>query len=111
MRMKALLTAMLCLALAACVAPTTRKLNSVSVGMTKPEVISVMGDPDSVAAQGGVEYLTYRMATSALDFDGSDTSDYFVKLVNGRVESYGHKGDFDTTVTPKQRIEVDVKQH
>jgi hypothetical protein len=83
-------------------------MNRVSVGMTKAEVIAVMGSPTSVSAKDGVEYLNYRLATSFMDMDRSDTSDYFVRLVKGQVEAYGKKGDFDSTQTPKERIQIEV---
>lgn len=101
----------LALFLSACgTAPSARKINSVSIGMTKAQVISVMGRPDSTAGKDGVEYMNYRLATSALDFDESDTSEYFVRLVGGKVDAYGHRGDFDSTVDPVKRIEVEVKK-
>lgn len=91
-------------------APSTRKINYISIGMTKAQVIAIMGVPDSSAGREGVEYMNYRLATSALDFDGSDTSDYFVRLVDGRVNAFGHRGDFDTTADPIKRVEVKVSQ-
>jgi len=91
-------------------APSTRKINLVSIGMSKTEVISIMGLPDSSAGKEGVEYMKYRLATSGLDFDGSDTSDYFVRIVNGKVDAFGQRGDFDTTAEPVKRIEVQIKQ-
>lgn len=84
------------------------RLNDVSVGMTKQEVIATMGKPDSVSATNGVEYLSYRLATSLLDTDGSDTADYFVRPVNGRVDAYGRKGDFDSTKDPTIHVKKDV---
>ena len=94
--------------LSACAAPSTKKMDALSLGMTKAEAIAVMGRPASVSATNGVEFLSYRLATSLLDTDGSDTSDYFVRIVNGRVDAYGKKGDFDTTSRPKERIQVEV---
>lgn len=94
--------------LSACAAPMARKMERLSVGMTKAEAIAVMGRPKSVSATDGIEYLSYRLATSFMDTDGSDTSDYFVRIVNGRVDAYGQKGDFDTTARPKERIQVEV---
>jgi hypothetical protein len=44
--------------------------------------------------------MNYKLATSFADFDRSDTSDYFVRIVDGRVHSYGEKGDFGTTKNP-----------
>jgi hypothetical protein len=91
-----------------CAAPMATKMNNVSVGMTKAEVIQVMGTPKSVSAKDGVEYLNYRFATSFMDTDGSDTSDYFVRLVSGRVDSYGQKGDFGTTQKLQDRVQIEV---
>ncbi len=93
----------------ACAAPRTSKMNNLSLGMAKAEVIRVMGQPDTVAATDGVEYLTYRLATSLLDTDGSDTSDYFVQIKNGLVSGYGKRGDFGTTAPQTQRIEVEQR--
>jgi hypothetical protein len=110
MTKKSVLFILLVLFLSACTsAPRARKMNLVSTGMTKAEVVSVMGQPDSTAATDGVEYMNYRLATSALDFDGSDTSDYFVRFVNGRVDAFGHKGDFDTAGEPIKRVEIKIK--
>lgn len=112
MTIRAILVIVLITFISACgTAPSTRKMNEISIGMTKSEVISVMGRPDSTAAKEGVEYMNYRLATSPLDFDGSDTSDYFVRFVNGKVDAFGHRGDFDTAGEPIKRIEVQVKQH
>ena len=99
--------------LAGCVAPTTYRMNNLALGMSKAEAIAVMGAPRSVAATDGVEILVYRLATTALDTDGSDTSDYFVKLVEGKVAAYGQRGDFDSTKDPTIVIkkEVTTKAH
>jgi predicted butyrate kinase (DUF1464 family) len=105
----ALALALVMLLSACTTAPSARKINSISIGMTEAEVISVMGRPDSKAAKEGVEYMNYRLATSALDFDGSDTADYFVRFVNGRVDAFGHKGDFDTAAEPTKRVEIKIK--
>src|SRR5688572_30493894 len=109
MTMNKYLTLLAILLFAGCAAPRTTKMNSLSIGMTKAEALKVMGQPDSVAATDGVEYLNYRLATSMLDTDGSDTSDYFVQIKNGVVAGYGKRGDFGTTAPPTQRIEVDQR--
>jgi len=110
MAIKTFIVILFMILLSACTsAPPARKINLISTGMTKAEVVSVMGQPDSTAAKDGVEYMNYRLATSALDFDGSDTSDYFVRFVNGRVDAFGHKGDFDTAGEPIKRVEIKIK--
>jgi len=77
---------------------TAHKMNNLSVGMTKQEVISTMGRPSSTASPGGgQEVLRYHL--SATDDDAYDgrTNEYYIRLINGRVESYGRMGDFDST--------------
>lgn len=106
MRTKALLTVVL---LVAGCRSTGAKLNELSVGMTKAEVLGVMGTPDSTAANGGAEFLRFRLAQRS--FGATYYDDYFVKLVNGRVESYGRVGDFDSTKQPEQTINVNVNDN
>ena len=65
---------------------TADKLNNIKIGMTKDQVIAILGTPDSTSAQANIEYLTYYLV--------SDTSygrdlPYSVRLVDGKVESFG----------------------
>jgi hypothetical protein len=41
------------------------RLNGVRIGMTKEQVIAVMGRPDSTSAQANVEYLTYYLSVAS----------------------------------------------
>jgi len=41
---------------------TSGKFSGVQIGMTKSEVITVMGSPVSVSAIGGTEYLNYKLS-------------------------------------------------
>lgn len=86
----------------------SNQMNRVSLGMTKPEVIRQLGSPNSTSAQGSTEYLNYSFYERAF----GPYEPYFVKVVDGKVESYGRLGDFDSTKTPTTRVEVDatVKQ-
>jgi len=54
------------------------RMRSVSPGMTKPEVVKILGKPWTAGGAAGVEVLHYR-----------DDGYYFVRLVDGKVESYG----------------------
>lgn len=87
---------------------TASKISSVKVGMTKDEVIQVMGKPTSTSAQGeGWEYLNFALSeTSTAAYYGL-TTPYYVRLVNGKVESFGRVGDFNSTQRPTVRIETD----
>jgi hypothetical protein len=73
-----------CVLFAGC--ETSAKLNSVRIGMSKDEVQSLLGTPDSTSAQANVEYMTYYLTSDA--GYGHDQP-YMVRLVNGKVESFG----------------------
>ena len=81
---------------------TASEMNDLSVGMTKAEVRDVLGSPHSTAANEGAEFQRYVLHDSALG--ASMTRHYFVKLVDGRVVSYGMDGDFRGP--PEQTINV-----
>ena len=105
--------------LAGCATAESRKMNQVSLGMTKQQVIEVLGPPLSTSAKSGVEYLNYRFAEPGRRADAlSDamkglprtdpTTPYYVRLIEGRVESYGRLGDFDSTKTPETKSTIDL---
>lgn len=78
-------------------------LNRIHIGMTKSEVLSILGTPDSTSAQANVEYLTYYL--TAESGYGRDQP-YLVRLVNGTVESFGRafqlRDLYDRPVTQAQ---------
>jgi hypothetical protein len=86
---------------------TADELNKVSVGMTRQEVIQTLGQPKSISAKGDLEYLQYRWVKAVVAADGNFPEDYFVAVKNGRVVSYGKKGDFDSAKTATQHVEID----
>jgi len=65
---------------------TSTALNKIHIGMSKMEVQSLLGTPDSTSAQANVEYMTYYLSSDA--GYGRDQP-YMVRLVNGNVESFG----------------------
>ena len=78
-------------------------MNRLSVGMTKSEVLDAMGKPSSTASPGkGVEFLRYREFYSWRNYYIT----YFVRLVDGRVDSYGETGDFDSTKDPTLDLNI-----
>ncbi|WP_243323608.1 DUF2845 domain-containing protein [Geothrix sp. SG200] len=91
-------------------------LTRVSVGMRKDEVIQALGKPTRMAVQGSVEYLEYESyENSGWDWKGKrNFKSMFVRIMNGKVDSFGQKGDFDYTKNPttdinvKQQIEAKV---
>jgi hypothetical protein len=91
---------------------TATKLNHLSVGMTKQEVFSTLGEPISSASPGsGIEILRYELTTreDLRPIHGLAKNEYFVRLVNGKVESYGKMGDFDSTKDPTLDINIKSK--
>jgi hypothetical protein len=80
------------LCLAGCLTPAS-KINAVHLGMTKAEVLAVMGPPTSVTADQTAEYLNYSLAEGMRTGYTATQSPYEVKLVNGKVVSYGRAGN------------------
>jgi hypothetical protein len=111
-----------------CSTSTVQNLNSVSVGMSKAEVIQTMGTPEETRAAEGTEYLIYKLrrapssgtqtgcATAGLFTYGLaylvaescryQDNDYFVQLNDGKVTAYGKIGDFNSTAKPEATINV-----
>ena len=65
---------------------TAAQLNNIHIGMSKAEVMSILGTPNSTSAQANVEYLTYYLEGDA--YYGRDQP-YMVRLADGKVESFG----------------------
>ncbi|MFZ1548827.1 MAG: SHOCT domain-containing protein [Candidatus Nitrotoga sp.] len=103
--MKYLTTLILLASLAGCA--TSGKINGLQIGMTKEQVIAAMGNPVSVSAKDGTEYLNYKLSETDDDAFRGWTSPYYVRLIKGKVDSYGRTGDFDSTKNPTIRIEKD----
>jgi len=76
-------------------------MNQLSVGMTKAEAVAILGEPRHTSANDNVEYLSYMLR------DGIVREPYYVRIVNGKVNSFGRPGDFDSTKPPTIRIEKD----
>src|SRR6266850_1792597 len=74
----------LVLILTSCAHFTGAKMSSISPGMSKADVIRQLGEPKSVGGGGGVEVLHFVEDRGWWQFDY-----YFVRLVDGKVESYG----------------------
>lgn len=86
---------------------SAHKMNKLQIGMTKSEVIKAMGPPASMSAKSGSVYLNYSLSETDDQAFYGFTKPYYVRLINGKVDSYGRLGDFDSTKTPTVRIEKD----
>lgn len=108
--MKRLATLGLALLLAGCAngyGKHSSRMNDVSVGMTKAQVLNAIGEPVSTSARDGVEYMNFRFYEVVF----GPYVPYYVRLVGGKVDSFGRTGDFDSTNSPttKVQIEADVR--
>ena len=84
------------------------QLNEVRIGMTKDQVISLLGQPDSTSAEGNVEYLTYYLLS---DPNYGREQPYMVRLVDDKVESFGRFAQlWDLYERPVNGSSVEVPQ-
>lgn len=81
------------------------KISDVRIGMSKEEVLKVMGSPKSTSAQDRAEYLVYFLFEQVSPIGSGGYWRYYVRLVDGKVESFGRFGDFDSTKPPTIRTE------
>jgi hypothetical protein len=65
---------------------SSAKLNTIRIGMTKEQVLSILGTPDSTSALANAEYMTYYLES---DSGYGRDQPYMIRLVNGKVESFG----------------------
>jgi len=86
---------------------TTDRINRVNIGMTKEQVIAVMGQPSSTTANTEVEYLVYRLQVALIvQADEKPFEQYYVRLRAGRVDSYGRVGDLDSAKDPTLKLDI-----
>jgi hypothetical protein len=66
---------------------TGEKIHEVQVGMTKQQVLNILGTPDGDAVKGSTEQIQYsnRLASGWR----WDKGDYYVTFEDGKVVSYG----------------------
>lgn len=75
-------------------------LNKLAVGMTRAEVVAIMGDPHKREADGRAEFLVYRTET----YDHGDSSFTPIVLIDGKVTGWG-RNFYDNV----RRSEITVK--
>lgn len=89
MRIKQMAVLSLLLILVWGCAGSASRMNDLTVGMTKSEVIDVMGAPDYTSAKAETEILCYRLTA-----DGVFKDSYYVIIKQGAVDRFGRQGDF-----------------
>ena len=80
------------------------------MGMSQQEVVQRLGRPDEVSAADGTVYLKY-WHSAWYDHNGADGTkeEYYVRLINDRVNSFGRVGDFDSTKPPERTVNLNIK--
>ena len=104
-------------------ADTSSKTNQLSLGMSKQDALSTMGEPTTSRAVDGTEYFVYKLtpgtgvgkgigcafmgfatfgAAYVIDDDctGGKQFDFFLQFRESKLVSYGRVGDFDSTKNP-----------
>ncbi|MGB7769376.1 MAG: hypothetical protein WBN22_11065 [Verrucomicrobiia bacterium] len=96
MKTKLLIIGLTALLAAGCQTPSTQ-LNKVHLGMSEAEVVKTLGEPASRAeSKDGSITLYYTLRENI----GSINSPYSVKLVDGKVDSYGRDAGGTQTTQP-----------
>ena len=97
MKIKILVIGLVALLAAGCVQIPSTQLNKVHLGMSEAEVVKILGEPASRAeSKGGSIMLYYTLRENY----GSINSPYSVKLVDGKVDSYGRDAGATQTTQP-----------
>ncbi|MCF7762789.1 MAG: outer membrane protein assembly factor BamE [Verrucomicrobia bacterium] len=86
---------------------SSKKMVSIKTGMTREQVISVLGQPAAASADGPFEYLRFRLSgTGAPPLNPNAAvfaDEYFVRFRDGTVDQFGKVGDF-------QSLDVNIRQ-
>jgi len=83
------------------------KMNDIEIGMTKQQVIEILGQPSNTSAINNTMYLNYRLHEWNHP-EGQERTSYFVRFIDGKAESYGKMGDFDSAKIPESKTTIDL---
>ncbi len=92
-----------CFLLLAGCATSAVRMNDLRPGMTKAEVVNILGTPSSTSSDGTSEYLNYILDPGGL----YPMTPYYVKITDGRVTHYGRQGDFGRR---RSDVELTIKK-
>jgi hypothetical protein len=108
MRIKPTFYALLALFLiSGCAASYNTNFPLVEKRMSFSKVSELLGKPISAqAGPGDTKIYFYRLASSPLDTDGSDTREYWVQLKDGEVIGYGERTDTATLIRQARQFEA-----
>jgi hypothetical protein len=92
--MRQLVLCLLLVAITAC--STATRTGKLRVGMTKADVVAVMGNAVSFGADKQSEVMYYRLHEGDI---GGGFRTYFVRLVDGKVDSFGRVVEPESSTT------------
>ena len=99
-RVKFFLSLFCVVAVAGCVVIPGKRVsfNDIKIGMPRDETVAVLGKPHRVSAKGNVEHLYYNESALYIGIfgvgkDPKSSRDLEVRLVDGKVESFGEVGE------------------
>ena len=83
-------------------------MSQIEVGMTKADVIKILGTPQDYKGKGNTLYLIYHAVFGVYGEREKVVSSRsrYVKLKDGKVESFGAVGDFDSTKDPTLNLNI-----
>lgn len=85
----------------------SHKMNRLAIGMTKGEVVKAMGKPTSTASPGPErQILVYNLYATGTDAYYGLSTEYFVEMIDGKVNRYGERGDFGSTQNPALDLNI-----
>ena len=108
--------------LVGCAASKTTSFNSLQVGMKKPEVMLMMGQPDATKIGQGFEYIIYKfmgprgvskcVVAAFTPIPGlvpfiCKQNQHFIKLEGDMVKSFGRVMDVDIEKDPNASVLID----
>ncbi len=106
MRMKFMVPMVLATLLSACAAPYNTNFPLIEKRMPQAKVTELLGKPISAqSGPGDSKIIFYRLASSPLDTDGSDTREYWIQMLDGVVIGYGERTDAATFMRQAAQFE------
>lgn len=85
------------------------KMNRISLGMNKDQVIDKLGDPNSTKAGDGVEVLSYMLTATDNDAIAYHYTEYWVVLKDNKCVQYGKAGDFGSGVNSTNKLILETR--
>ena len=84
---------------------SAKDMSELEVGMTKQQVVAAKGKPLERSVNGETEYLIYAVILKNVFYpEGVPHDKYYVRLVEGKVNSFGKLGDFNSTQDPVLKL-------